>query len=72
MLGGVISLHVLVEGSLVWGQLVAERALVVEVSLNVAVLDMADKVCLNELVAGPAYVPALGVYDIGLDEGGDA
>ena len=72
MLGGVISLHVLVEGSLVWGQLVAEWALVAEVFLNVAVLDMADKVGLNELVAGPAYVTALGVYDIGLDEGGDA
>ena len=72
MLGGVISLHVLVEGSLVWGQLVAERTLVAEVSLNVAVLDMADKVGLYELVAGPAYVPALGVYDISLDEGGDA
>ena len=56
MLGGVISLHVLVEGSLVWGQLVAERALVAEVSLNVAVLDMADKVGLNELVAG--HVPS--------------
>ena len=72
MLGGVISLHVLVEGSLVWRQLVAEWALVAEVFLNVAVLDMADKVGLNELVAGPAYVTALGVYDIGLDEGGDA
>ena len=72
MLGGVISLHVLVEGSLVWRQLVAEWALVAEVFLNVAVLDMADKVGLNELVAGPAYVTALGVYDISLDEGGDA
>ena len=41
MLGGVISLHVLVEGSLVWGELVTERALVVEASFNMAVLDMA-------------------------------
>ena len=72
MLRRVISFHVLVEGSLVGSQLIAKWTLVVEISFNVAILDMTNEVGLNELVARPAYVPAFGVNDIALDECGDA
>ena len=71
VLRGVISFHVLIEGGLIGGHLIAKWALVVDVSLKVAVLDMADQVRLNELVARPANVPAFGVNHIGLDECGD-
>ena len=42
MLRGVISFHVLVEGSFVGSQLIAKWALVVEIPFYVAILDMTD------------------------------